>query len=227
MRLSEKKYFDDTQLNNIEDVLESLQLLEHDLSRMGLRYLSNFNYTYLIITRNVRQALRKGLFTDESFLNQFDGRFAYYYTHAIHEFLEHASVAPAWRVAFEKAKLEQESPLTTMALGVNVHVNNDIPQVLLDCRATGKHYEDYLVINGIIGSSLEEVIDELDDDARLTNPKTPVLNPAYKLVMKKMVKEWRQDTWNKYEDLQNQGISVKEIEQAAYKKTEQILALPI
>lgn len=226
MNLLANKYFDSKQLNNIDDVLESLQLLERDLALMNLPYLSNFNYTYIIITRNVRHALKNGLFDDTNFLNRFDGQFAYYYTNALRQYLEGKKIAPAWQKAFENAKQEKCSPLTVMALGVNAHVNNDIPQVLLDTEANPEHYMDFLKVNEIIKYSIDEVIDELDEGGMLAGPKNPVLGAMYKLTMNRIIRLWRRDAWNKYRNLENQKISIDDIEKAASKKANQILLMP-
>lgn len=223
MNILTKDYFNEGQLKNTNDVLKALELLEHDLPLLELQHLRSFNYTYLTITRNVRQAVKKGVFKHRKFLHKFDGRFAYYYTGALHQYLEKGRVAPAWRIAFEQAKAGECTPFVAMALGVNAHVNNDIPQVLKDCEAKKTYHADYYKVNKIIGSSIDEVVDAFDEDSSITGPKRPLLRPAYKLTMSNLIKVWRRNAWRKFEDLRDGNISVSNIEQDAYKTAKQIL----
>jgi hypothetical protein len=216
-----------SQLSSIDEVLECLQQLEHDLPRLGLAHLRNFNYTYLIITRNVGQAAQRGYFDDRAFLNTFDGRFAYYYVNALLRYVDGQAVPLAWRAAFGAAAEARCTSFVAMALGVNAHVNNDIPLVLRDCQATARLHADYCRVNDIIGDSLGEVIDELDAADNVADPKRGLLTPAYKLVMNRLVKDWRDSAWQSFEELGRQEVSVKEIEGAAHRMAERLLALPL
>ncbi len=220
-------YFHAKQPANIDEVLAQLGRLERDLPNLGLPLLRNFNYTYLIITRNVRRAARDGHFSDRTFLNTFDCRFAQYYLTALRHYLRQEAVAPAWQVAFQQAQTECCTPFVLMALGVNAHVNNDIPLALLDCGAKARHHDDYHRVNGIIEVSLAEVIEELDAAGNLADPKRSLLTPPYKVVMKQLIKTWRDNAWQSFESLKRQQLSVDDIEQAAHKMANRLLALPL
>lgn len=220
-------YFDYDQLNNTSDVLRALLRLDDDLDETELQSLKNFNHTYAIITRKVHEAMQGTYFDNPEFLNRFDARFAYYYTHALDNYLHNQTVAPAWQAAFQHAKHHESSPLIQMALGVNAHVNNDIPQVLLDCEADRMHHDDFLKVNGLIADSIDEVISKLEDSKRFTDPKKPVIAMACKPVMKRLIKSWRDAAWRNFEAYKNQEISVEDIEQSARKKVRQLSMLPI
>lgn len=225
MNLLTKDYF--TENSSVAEVQQALELLEHDLVLMDMNQLRNFNRTYLTITRNVRQAKMRNIFEYEEFLDTFDVRFAHYYTNALHAYLCGEYVAPAWKNAFDHAKEENCTPLMALALGVNAHVNNDIPQVLNDTLAQDKHYEDFTVVNEIIGSSLDQALDDIHGSESPLNPDHPILRPAYKITMKRLIKKWRQNAWDSYKQLSAGTLSIKSVEDDARATAQKLLLLPI
>jgi hypothetical protein len=229
MNLVTQPFFEQKNLQSIDDVLLALERLGHDLPEVRLQPLDNFNQTYLIITRNVRQQLRKGAFQHPEFLDQFDRRFAYYYLRALQSYLrgETESVPLAWQRAFQAAERKDVSPLVCMALGVNAHVNNDIPQVLRDCGAGYEHYADYLRVNGIIRASLGEVIGLFKDTGSLLNPNKRLQRPAFLLGMGFLVKLWRGSAWHKFQKLRHEKTAVPRIESRAGTLSRGIEKLPI
>lgn len=220
-------YADGSELAGIDDVLLVLQRLEHDLPLTHLPMLGHFNRTYLIITRNVRQHLRKGGFEHPDFLQRFDARFAHYYLHALQQYLRQEPVPRAWQHAFETAQRRGASPLVCMALGVNAHVNNDIPQVLRDCQATDEHFDDYVQVNDIIRRSLHEVMDQFRQDDRLLSPHRSVLRPLYAIGMEELVKIWRRSAWLKFKRLSGEDLSINSIEAMADRMAKGIYKLPM
>ncbi|HSH55949.1 MAG TPA: DUF5995 family protein [Candidatus Limnocylindrales bacterium] len=227
MNLAAKPYFDQADLQGVDDVLLALENLGHNLPQKQLAMLDNFNKTYLIITRNVRQQLRKGAFEHPDFLHQFDTRFAYYYLRALKGYLQNQEIPRAWRRAFRTARHRYASPFVCMALGVNAHVNNDIAQVLRDCKATKQHYRDYRLVNSIIKDSLDEVIDLFRGQDRLLSPHRRLLRPIFKAGMAQLVKIWRFTAWRKFRKLQRRELSVPRLETRADKVGKGIAKLPI
>ncbi len=226
MNLTAKPYFDQANLKGIDDVLQAFETLGHDLPAAEMEGLNHFNQTYLIITRNVRQRLKAGEFEHPEFLERFDARFAYYYLHALQNYLEGGSVPRAWQHAFRAAKRTHASPLICMALGVNAHVNNDIPQVLLDCRANRRIYPDYVRVNAIIRRSLDEVIDNIKEDRPLS-PHHRLTRPFYKFGMHLLVILWRYTAWRKFRKLQRRKLQVPHIENKANRLAKGVEKLPI
>jgi len=195
-------------LHGIEDVERALSRLQKDLPRANIDLLRNFNKTYLIITRNVMQASSDDSFDHPDFLEKFDALFAHYYIEALRNHLGKNTLAlpPAWKYAFEAAEKGKASPFKCMVLGVNAHINNDIPQVLLEVGASRQHNRDYYFVNSIIKRSIDEVIDELEASDRLINPKMTVLRPVYKLLMHVLVLMFRRLAWCNFRLLQKGSI---------------------
>ncbi len=227
MPITTQPMFDEYNLQTVDDVLLALERLGHDLPKEGLGKLDSFNRTYLIITRNVRQHLKKGSFDHPDFLHRFDTRFAYYYLRALYNYLTGEGPVPrAWQHAFKAAERRHVSPMVRMALGVNAHVNNDIPQVLLDCGANRQMYRDYVRVNGIIKDSLDEVIDLFKED-RLLSPHHQYTRPFYKQGMHVLVILWRFTAWRKFRRLERRELKVPQLEDKADQLAKGVRKLPI
>ncbi len=227
MDITAKPYFDQKNLEGIDDVLQAFERLGHDLPAARMDRLDHFNQTYLIITRNVRQRLKAGDFDHPEFLERFDARFAYYYLHALEDFLHGREVPPAWHRAFRAAERPYASPIVCMALGVNAHVNNDIPQVLRDCGASREHYRDYLLVNGIIRRSLDEVIALFADERRVLSPHRRLTRPVFKLGMHLLVRLWRRTAWRKFRKLSRHKLDVALVEDKANRTAKGVSKLPV
>lgn len=226
-----KSYFSrlrSVDLEQIHDVEYALHTLNDELGQTErLACLQNFNKAYLIITQHVGQALTEGNFEHPDFLHTFDTRFALYYFNALEAYISGNEPPKAWRTAFETCARKNAKPIIYMALGVNAHINNDIPQVLRDCAANPKHLHDYILVNEIIKESIYEVIDSLEPDHSLIGPKRVFVKPAYKMTMDMLVRKWRQNAWHNFEDLSLHNLDVQALESQAHALSRRILALPI
>lgn len=215
------------QVSSIDEVVGNFRALEEKLRRSEYDALRNFNKTYLIITKNVRARMRQAVFADPKFLETFDARFAKYYLEAFDKYLKGTVAPPAWCKAFEESKKGKLPPVAIMALGVNAHVNNDIAQVLSDCKAEKRHYGDYKKINRIIRDSIYEVIDGLDNRKMALDPKNFLLKRFYKAVMATLIISWRRKAWHNYQNLLKGDAGIKDIENFAHAKAKQLVRLPL
>lgn len=216
-------------LNTIEDVKHALEQLEKDIPKAAFSALVNFNRTYLIITQNVKKVVETKDFEHPNFLNEFDTLFASYYIDAVKNHLkgEDLLVPPAWKLAFKAAEQGKTSPFKCMVLGVNAHINNDIPQVLLKVGARGKHERDYYFVNQIIKRSMDEVIAKLENSDHLVSPKTTALRPLYKLFMRCLVILFRRLAWRNFRLLKRGKIQRYLIELRSNRIARLIMVLPI
>ena len=95
-----------------------------------------FHATYLRTTRAVRDAIRAGRFGDPDWVERWDVAFAQFYLDALHADSQGAGagvVVPGpWAVAFRTAREQPAAPaLRHVLLGMNAHINYDLPQALL------------------------------------------------------------------------------------------------
>jgi Family of unknown function (DUF5995) len=92
-----------------------------------------FSLTYLRTTEEYRRAIEDPtFFEDTPFVNHEDAVFASYYFSAYDDWDagRDAAVPPAWAIAFRAADGREVSAAGNIALGINAHVQRDLPFVL-------------------------------------------------------------------------------------------------
>ena len=92
-----------------------------------------FALAYLRTTQTYQWATEQpGFFADVPWMNHYDAVFAKYYFRAYDEYVagRRASVPQAWLVAFDAAVNRKVSGSGSLLLGMNGHVNRDLPFVL-------------------------------------------------------------------------------------------------
>jgi hypothetical protein len=92
-----------------------------------------FALTYLRVTEEYRRTVESPTFFDDTpFVNHEDVIFARYYfaAHDAWKAGRIAEVAPAWRIAFDAASDRAVSANGNLLLGINAHVQRDLPFVL-------------------------------------------------------------------------------------------------
>ena len=92
-----------------------------------------FSLTYLRTTEEyLRAATTPGFFEDPNFVNHEDAVFAGYYFRPFDAWRagRTAEVPKAWRIAFSAAKNKTVTGSGDLLLGVNAHINRDLPYVL-------------------------------------------------------------------------------------------------
>lgn len=112
----------------IDAVVASMQQRLDDLpSRLAHQRV--FLSTYLRTTQAVGDAVADGTFEDPAWVEQWDAVFADLYLHALDAELVGGVVPRPWRLAFGASA--ELPPLRHVLLGINAHVNYDLPQALL------------------------------------------------------------------------------------------------
>ena len=144
-----------------------------------------FALTYLRVTEEYRRTIETPTFFDDtSFVNHEDVLFARYYFAAYDAWAAErtASVPPAWRVAFDAARDRAVSANGNLLLGINAHVQRDLPFVLYSVglvKPDGTSRKpDHDRVNQILNRVTDDVIAEVArrfdptiDDTNL--PTTP------------------------------------------------------
>ena len=112
-------------------------------------------------------------------------------------------VPPAWRVAFRAADDRSVNGSTNLLLGMNAHVNRDLPFVLAATgmvgAVAGKPDHDKIneVLNHVVEPLMAELAARFDPDA--DRASTPY-GVGYTGVMQ-MLLEWRENAWRQAERL--------------------------
>jgi hypothetical protein len=190
--------------------------------RLGCDHKAVFATTYLVLTR----ALRDALLDDPRMLRwprwffREDALFANTYFRSVRRWEQGREVPPAWRIAFETADGGEVVGAQDMLLGINAHVQNDMPFVIAQLGLRDRKGEarkpDHDLTNDVLAAAYEDVVSEVrdryDPSLGLTNPPGV---PADDVAGLEMVREWRERVWRNAERLVNAKDDAERAEVAA------------
>ena len=167
-----------------------------------------FALAYLRTTQTYLQYTETaGFFSDPSFVNHEDAAFAQMYFGAYDDWAAGKvdRVPPAWRIALQAADTRQVSGEGDLLLGMNAHVNRDLPFVLagigLTTPAGVSRKPDHDQINIVLNHVVKPLISE---EAARFDPQIAVMPTPYGVgytgLMQTLV-AWRETAWREAEQL--------------------------
>lgn len=176
--------------------------------RYGCDHRAVFDTTYLVLTKTLRQTVvdQPHLFSDPKYLFYEDALFASIYFNTLKSWSGGRPVAPAWRIALETARSGQVNAAQDMLLGINAHVQNDMPFVVAALGVTkpdgSSRKPDHDIVNNVLNDAYEPVVDEIarryDPFVSLSNAKWDPLDDIAGI---EMVRGWREEVWRNAERL--------------------------
>ncbi len=179
-------------------------------ARLGCDHKAVFTTTYLELTKTLRDMLiaDRGFFQWPRFFFREDALFANVYFRSVRHWEQGREVPEAWRIAFETAEQGEVTGAQDMLLGINAHVQNDMPFVLaqlgLRDRKDRARKPDHDKSNAALEAGYERVVaavrDRFDPAISLTNPEGV---PADNVGGLELVREWREQVWRNAERLVN------------------------
>lgn len=142
-----------------------------------------------------------GFYDDVPWMHHYDAVFAEYYMSPQRAWAQGrtAEVPPAWRQAFEAAEGQEISSLGNFLLGMNAHINRDLPFVLDDIGLTdaegASRKPDHEAVNEFLNhvaddmspeivARLDPAFDTSDDDDLLVG-----------LAAQQVIQGWREQAW--------------------------------
>ncbi len=205
-------------------------------NRLGCDHRAVFADTYLVLTKQIRKTIRRnpGLYSDLDWLIYQDVVFANFYFPL---FRSGAEVPEAWRIAFDTARSGNQNAAQDMLLGINAHVQRDMPYVLATVglrTPDGKSRKpDHDVGNEILADAYEAVVRDVE---RRYDPFLAVSNssatPLDDFAGLELVKGWREGVWRNAERILNARTAVERrlvdesIERNAAEWARQIASFP-
>jgi hypothetical protein len=178
--------------------------------RLGCDHRAVFATTYLELTKTLRRVLRErpDFLRYPRYLYVEDALFANVYFRAVRADRRGKPVADAWGIAFDAARSKDLGAAQDMLLGINAHVQNDMPFVLaalgLRTRSGASRKEDHDAINEVLDRAYADVVhavrDRFDPQVGMTNSDSI---PADDVAGLELVKEWREQVWRNAERLLN------------------------
>ncbi|MDQ6848779.1 MAG: DUF5995 family protein [Actinomycetota bacterium] len=166
-----------------------------------------FLSTYLRTTQAVSDAVKGGRFLDPAWVERWDVAFANLYLQAHDALLsgQLSAVPRPWRLAFTAP--DGLPTLRHVLLGINAHVNYDLPQAMLSVISPRDFHDERLVhsrrrdherIDDVLASRVKDEDDRLGDTKALLDR---VLAPLNRLASKRFLREARQKVWRNVEAL--------------------------
>jgi hypothetical protein len=165
-----------------------------------------FALTYLRVTEEYRRTIETPTFFDDTpFVNHEDIVFARYYFAAYDawEKGQTADVPPAWRVAFAAARDRSVSANGNLLLGINAHVQRDLPFVLYSIGVVKpdgtSRKPDHDRVNQILNRVTDDLIAEIARrfDPTIDDSNLPTTLDDFGLFQ--LVVSWRETAWRNAE----------------------------
>jgi hypothetical protein len=185
-----------------------IRRLRGQQKRFGCDHRGVFATTYLELTRQLRDTLRARprFFNDSKYLYVEDALFANVYINTLTAYARGKPVPPAWQIAFDTARSSDVNAAQDMLLGINAHVQNDMPFVLAALgqrtKSGASRKPDHDKMNEILDAAYERVVRQIEDRfdpiVATTNARWTFADDYAGL---EMVKEWREQVWRNAERL--------------------------
>jgi Family of unknown function (DUF5995) len=170
-----------------------------------------FATTYLELTRQYRSDLSAGMkaqLKDVKYLYREVAVFANVYFATLKQWKRGQEVPPAWRIALETARDGEVNAAQDMLLGINAHVQNDMPFVItalgLRTKDGRSRKPDHDLVNEVLDRAYDRVVAEVTAryDPFVATTNAP-WNPGDDVAGLEMVKEWRENVWRNAKRLTN------------------------
>ncbi len=186
---------------SIEAVIDRMVRLQERLPADDGRLF--FHATYLRTTRTVAADLSAAGFADVAWVEQWDVAFADLYLDALEATLAGGPAPGPWAIAFSAAAAPNPlPPLRQVLLGMNAHINYDLPQALIAVISPAdfdtpavveRRQHDHRRIDELLSSRVS------DEDAELlalgASRLDRLLAPLNHLATKRFLKEARRKVW--------------------------------
>jgi Family of unknown function (DUF5995) len=195
-----------------------------------------FSLTYLRVTEEYRRTVAGPFFDDTPFVNYEDTLFAHYYFAAFDAWAAGRieQVPPAWRIAFDTAAKRTVSASGDLLLGINAHVQRDLPLVLYSIglvRPDGTSRKaDHDRVNIILNRVADDIVAEIARRFDPTVDDTALPGGLDGTALFQMLAAWREKAWRNAELLaaaptpEARELVVAAIEQDAAMEARAILA---
>jgi hypothetical protein len=166
-----------------------------------------FSLLYLDVTKQVGVSVRTaGYFQDPGFISHEDAVFASYYFKAFDAYkrTDPLHTPLAWQIAFDAAKNHEVQGIGNLLLGMNAHINRDLPFVLYsigltDRRTGASRKPDHDRVNQVLYQAYDPAIAE---GARRFDPSlSQYTGPNARDSGIQSVIAWREQAWRNAERL--------------------------
>lgn len=196
---------------------------------------------YTMMSVNMNNGVQKGEFYDANWISYLIVRFSEYYFEALDLYEQLSPETPkVWKQVHDSTTHQKLHVLQHLLIGVNTHINYDLPLALYDClhkewqsldeNTRINRKKDYELVNIIIANTIDAVQDDI------IAPMSPMSYVFDRLMgrmdewfLSKLLTGWRTDVWEVTQNLlQASSPANREIirirqEEAVLKRNNQII----
>jgi hypothetical protein len=182
--------------------------LERQLSQLRCNHNAIFALSYARTTEEVAayEHAHPRYFADTPWLNHYDATFADFYFTAWNSWQTSKTAPPAWKIAFTAADNRTNSAAGNLLLGINAHVNRDLPFTLyaiglVSPNGTSRK-PDHDKVNKILDIVLAPLISEIAAryDPTVANPPG-IPGSLLDFLEFQVLPTWRETAWRNAEKL--------------------------
>jgi signal transduction histidine kinase len=195
---------------NLNCVRTEVKRMRAAQAELGCDHRGVFATTYLELTKAARDAMiaNPQLLRWKKWFFREDALFADVYFRTLRRWNQGLPVPDAWRIAFEAAATGEVTGAQDMLLGINAHVQNDMPFVLAELGLRDRNGEarkpDHDLFNKVLAGAYETVVSQVgaryDSTMSITNPPGVPVDDVAGL---EIVRQWREQVWRNAERLVN------------------------
>jgi hypothetical protein len=165
---------------------------------------------YALTTDNVLAGIERGRVHDPIWTSRLLEHFADYYFASVLPGVDGAARVPeAWLAAHRLARDVDTAACEALLLGVNAHINNDLPQATSDLLAEEwplpadqleARHEDFSSINGVIADTMHtaevEIVEPYDRALAAVDGRVPRVMRAAEWELQRVISGWRAEVWD-------------------------------
>ncbi|WP_154855998.1 DUF5995 family protein [Cyclobacterium xiamenense] len=162
---------------------------------------------YTLMSQAMHEAIEEGQFTNAPWVSRLLLRFSEYYFEALSRYDQDPDRSPlVWRQVHDACLNPEINVTQHLLLGVNAHINYDLPLALHDCLAENwlqlpeKEKEslrtDHELVNEIIARTIDTVQDSIVNPSSWTMEALDVfMGRLDEWLLSKLISSWRNDVW--------------------------------
>jgi hypothetical protein len=149
----------------LDDVVDGFHNLELAFRQVDDRR-AIFLTLYGVVSTEMRDRVKARAFENNEWVHRYAVAFANLYRTALENYdAGHLVAVPkAWRLCFDNARAGSGLVLEDMLLGINAHVNNDLPLALSSVSIDpdrDARYRDHAAVNAVLGAVTERATERL------------------------------------------------------------------
>jgi Family of unknown function (DUF5995) len=216
--------------HSIDQVVSDLRRRLDELPA-GMEVRRAFIGTYLRTTQAVGKAVEDAYFEDPEWVIRWDAVFGELFLVAHDADLAGEWAPRPWRVAFDAPR--ELNQLQHLLLGINAHINYDLPQALLavitdeeftDPVLVDRRRRDHERIDGVLSSRVAAEDQQIGGRRKLVDR---LLTPANRAASKRFLREARRKVWQNTFALQQARLAGPEVYQRRLAELELLSAAKI